>query len=299
MIRSLDDLSPATADRARRWLEASVAHLPQDYRDVVRDDLLGAMFAVVEAGMTPQELAAAVAPLAAATVPSDEEAGERTDGSRLVGTWWGIPYDLRPPTGERIRRSMWNPADPHLLRPRAFGVGWDLNVGALAVRLGLIEPDAEDVPFTSVPPQAYRVAAALPLALSAAVVAHYVVRGRSLADSLPRHWSAAGRPDAWTSKRAAASTDLLVAAGAGAFGLTALSPRRPGAERAGRLAVATGAAGGAAAITVARSVPHGGWWVGPLIIASLAGGAGVSLLGLALAGRRGEQERDLTGKARA
>ena len=148
MIRSLDDLSPATADRARRWLEASVAHLPQDYRDVVRDDLLGAMFAVVEAGMTPQELAAAVAPLAAATVPSDEEAGERTDGSRLVGTWWGIPYDLRPPTGERIRRSMWNPADPHLLRPRAFGVGWDLNVGALAVRLGLIEPDAEDVPFT-------------------------------------------------------------------------------------------------------------------------------------------------------
>ena len=43
MIRSLDDLSPATADRARRWLEASVAHLPQDYRDVVRDDLLGAV----------------------------------------------------------------------------------------------------------------------------------------------------------------------------------------------------------------------------------------------------------------
>lgn len=296
MIRSLDDLSPATAQAARRWLDASVAHLPPEYRGVVRDDMLGSMYAAVEPDMTPEAFATAVAGIPAFAAPL--AADEAPEGeSRLQGTWHGIPYDFRPPTGDRIRQSMWNPADPRLLRPRAFGAGWDLNLAAVAVRLGILEPDAEDVPFTSVPESGYRVAAALPLALTAAVVAHYVVRGGTLADPLPRHWSASGRPDAWTPKRAAARTDLLVAAGAGTFGLTALRPSRSGAERAGRLALATAAAGCAAAITVARSVPRGGWWVGPLTVGSMVGGAALPLLGLALAGRRGEQRRDLAEEA--
>jgi Family of unknown function (DUF5808) len=55
-------------------------------------------------------------------------------------TWHGVvagfvPYDLRRPTLARIRERMWNPESGHLISPRAFGVGWTLNVGRL---VGLI-----------------------------------------------------------------------------------------------------------------------------------------------------------------
>jgi hypothetical protein len=47
---------------------------------------------------------------------------------RIAGV---IPYDLRPPTLDRFRLRWWNPDDPRILTPRAFGVGWDINVGRL------------------------------------------------------------------------------------------------------------------------------------------------------------------------
>ena len=51
-------------------------------------------------------------------------------------TWHGalfgrIPYDLRVPSIERIRHTLWDPANPRILVPTAFGVGWTLNAGAL------------------------------------------------------------------------------------------------------------------------------------------------------------------------
>ena len=39
----------------------------------------------------------------------------------------GPPYDLRPPTLERLRQTYWNPDEPRVVVPRCFGVGWDLN----------------------------------------------------------------------------------------------------------------------------------------------------------------------------
>jgi hypothetical protein len=47
------------------------------------------------------------------------------------GDVFGIPYDFRFPTAGRIRRAWWNPADPRLFVPRAFGVGWDVNLHRL------------------------------------------------------------------------------------------------------------------------------------------------------------------------
>jgi hypothetical protein len=44
------------------------------------------------------------------------------------GTVFGVPYDLRPPTVERLQRSWWNPEDPRLFTPRSFGIGWDINL---------------------------------------------------------------------------------------------------------------------------------------------------------------------------
>lgn len=51
-------------------------------------------------------------------------------------TWHGevagfIPYDFRPPTLARIKRSFWAPDDPRILTPRALGVGWGINVARL------------------------------------------------------------------------------------------------------------------------------------------------------------------------
>ncbi|MFC4947118.1 DUF5808 domain-containing protein [Pseudonocardia sp. GCM10023141] len=52
------------------------------------------------------------------------------------GTLGGlVPYDLRPPTASRLRRAMWNPDEPAVLVPHAFGVGWTVNMAAVAALL--------------------------------------------------------------------------------------------------------------------------------------------------------------------
>lgn len=53
--------------------------------------------------------------------------GERTWHGRLFGV---IPYDLRLPTPGRIGGRLWNPSEPRLLVPTAFGVGWTVNLAA-------------------------------------------------------------------------------------------------------------------------------------------------------------------------
>lgn len=61
---------------------------------------------------------------------------------RETRTWHGrlcdcLPYDLRPPTLARLRASLWNPASSSVLTPTAFGVGWSVNLAALATCLGI------------------------------------------------------------------------------------------------------------------------------------------------------------------
>jgi Family of unknown function (DUF5808) len=60
-------------------------------------------------------------------------AGERTWHGTVFGF---VPYDVRPPTLERLKSSLWNPDDPRVITPQPFGVGWSLNVYQLARRLG-------------------------------------------------------------------------------------------------------------------------------------------------------------------
>jgi Family of unknown function (DUF5808) len=61
---------------------------------------------------------------AAVATELSKPAGKRTWHGRILGF---VPYDFRPPTIERIKSRMWNPNDPRLFTPRAFGVGWDVN----------------------------------------------------------------------------------------------------------------------------------------------------------------------------
>jgi hypothetical protein len=44
----------------------------------------------------------------------------------------GVPYDLRPPTMDKLRRAVWDPDNPDLVVPHAFGVGWSINFARLA-----------------------------------------------------------------------------------------------------------------------------------------------------------------------
>lgn len=57
---------------------------------------------------------------------------------KKTGTFLGIPYDWRRPTWTVIKERMWNPADPRIFTPHAFGWGWSINLYQLFRRLGLI-----------------------------------------------------------------------------------------------------------------------------------------------------------------
>jgi hypothetical protein len=48
-----------------------------------------------------------------------------------TGQIMGVPYDIRPPTLDRIRERIWNPDNPQIIVPRVFGAGWTINLGRL------------------------------------------------------------------------------------------------------------------------------------------------------------------------
>ncbi|MBI2869708.1 MAG: hypothetical protein HYX96_07780 [Chloroflexi bacterium] len=64
---------------------------------------------------------------------------------RDARTWSGkignvVPYDLRPPTPERVKKCFWDPDSPRLFKPEPFGFGWGINLHAVIDRLSLNEP---------------------------------------------------------------------------------------------------------------------------------------------------------------
>jgi uncharacterized membrane protein len=61
------------------------------------------------------------------------------------GTLFGIPYDFRWPTIERLRETFWNKDTARVLVPNAFGMGWSINFYPL-----INPPTAEPMPETSV-----------------------------------------------------------------------------------------------------------------------------------------------------
>ena len=96
-----------------------------------------------------------------------------------------------------------DPENPQLFVRRTIGLGWDLNLGALAVRLGLIRPD-DSLPDLDpyVPARVRRALALAPLVGAATtIVAAGVVGVR--ARKLPTGWNSAFRPRSFASPAAA------------------------------------------------------------------------------------------------
>jgi hypothetical protein len=82
-------------------------------------------------------IAAAAGALVGAAVA--RELDKPADAREWHGDVGGVPYDFRPPTLEKLRRSAWDPENPSLLTPHAFGVGWSVNFARLAA---LVQPEA-------------------------------------------------------------------------------------------------------------------------------------------------------------
>ena len=274
----------ACLDRVGRSVDA-------EYRADVIGDLRAWFADHLETGATTDDVTAL-----AATVGDAEESGATDDvGHARFG---GVPIDLTPPTAERVALTWWNPRDPRIFVPRVFGLGWSLNLGAVAVKLSLIEPDAEDEPFENTPAPALRTALVVPVALAAAVVAHYVVRGPGLPARLPNQLDVAGRVGSWTTKPVAAATDIAVAVVPTAWAAWTIGRGVNGARAAGSIASATASAGIAAGLTLWRVAALDGKarpQAGLGLLALLWLPAGTLLLALARAGRAAEQRRDLGG----
>lgn len=296
MIESLEILDVEARLVLDECLGRVGASVEPEYRNAVLDDLRAWFADHLEPGADAADVTALAATALKDSLAgaSDPSAGENP------GRLGGIPIDFTPPTAARVAHTWWNPRDEHIFVPRVFGLGWAVNLGAVAVRLGLIEPDAEDEPFENTPATTMRQALVVPGLLSAAVVAHYLVRGRGLPDRLPNKLDIAGRVSTWTSKPAAAATDIAVALLPTAWAAIKIGRGAGGAQAAGSLATATGAASVAAGLTLWRVAALDGRprpWFGAGLAGLLWLPAGALLLALARSGRAAEQRRDL-GSAR-
>lgn len=199
--------------------------------------------------------------------------GERPPVRRVLG----VPTALSPRGLVHRAARSFSPADP-LLVPRAYGIGWDVNLGALAVRAGLAHPDDLDDDLDLAPAQmtALSLVPAL-LALGvAATGTHWAPRG-------PRQGRAGRAPADGRGPAVALLPPALAAAALGAVdvlggaslpqrlghavtsvlltgvGVAGALQRRPGASsarltQAGVVAAAGALAGGAAVLTLRAAV---------------------------------------------
>ncbi len=60
------------------------------------------------------------------------------------GDYYGIPFDFRMPTVDRIRERVWNPDDYRVITPTAFGVGWCINLYQAGCQMGFIQDQQQD-----------------------------------------------------------------------------------------------------------------------------------------------------------
>lgn len=289
MMESVEALDAEAREELARQLARIGRRVAAGYRDVVLEDLRAWFTDHLEPGATAADVRALA-----------DELGEPDDTAAGLRAWLQrLPLHVALPSAERVAHTWWNPRDERLFVPRVFGLGWTLNVGAVAVRLRLIEPDAEDEPFEHTPAPVLRAALAVPAVLAAAVGAHYVVRWRALPARLPNQLDVVGRVGGWTSRSTAAAVDVTAALAPTVWAAWQLGRGASGARAAGALATATASAGLAAGLTVWRTAALDGRprpWVGPALAGLLWLPAGAVLLGLARAGRAGELRQDLEEK---
>jgi hypothetical protein len=185
---------------AQGWEDAVV-----DLRAHVRDRLQAGAGMPEDAVRVLAELGTTEALVAAYldASPDDDSDGLLPDDVPPAGTGrlLGAPYDLRiaKSSGRYASRS-WNPLDRRVVVPKAVGIGWTINFGALAVRTHLVSPDDEDIPFGAVPPRIVVATLAAPLAALATFVVLAALSWADLPAQVPMHWAISGHADGYGSR---------------------------------------------------------------------------------------------------
>ncbi|MDL5350792.1 DUF5808 domain-containing protein [Microbacterium sp. zg-YB36] len=155
------------------------------------------------------------------------------DDTATAGPRWrllGLPVELRGPMSAEVRSRTWDPANPKLFVPRLLGIGWTLNLGAVAVRLGLIRPDdtGDDV-LAAIPQRRLHQAHAVPLVIAGTTAAVIAATWRALPPTVAAGFDLGGRaqehaprwalladlalgavPALWAQRRSAPTEDRLV-----------------------------------------------------------------------------------------
>lgn len=122
-------------------------------------ELLEAGIEPVEALGTPEDYAGELLDALASDATADEP------HLRVLG----LPVETRGLVSAKVRSRIWNPESPRLVVPRLLGVGWTLNLGALAVKLRLIRPDdATSEVLDQIPNRTVRAAQFAPLLVAGA-----------------------------------------------------------------------------------------------------------------------------------
>ena len=129
----------------------------------------------------------------------------------------GIPVSWSGFTKPDARLRAFEPENPDLLVPRAFGIGWAPNLGAIAVRLGLLRPD-DSVPdlVDHIPPTSVKALRLGPLVGATAVIIAGAYTARRH-DQLPTNWGLTLRPTHWGSGATAMATPVMISAAAGVW----------------------------------------------------------------------------------
>ena len=267
-----------------------------ELRAHVRDRLSGtagtasdAQRVLAELG-SPERLARAFADAA------DDDAGAGPRGASLVGRVLGMPYDVRTPTSDRFASRVWDPSNPHVLVPKALGLGWTVNFGALAVKARLILPDDEDATFAAAPAGVVAATLAAPAVVVAALGVLVATRWSGLPATVPTHWNALGQVNGYSSRGTAVALAGVLAVVPLLLATWVHARRRRAFNRVAASAVSLGFATLALGIFGQTLVSVGGsparWpmWVG---IAGLVVLPFLLLVGVSRLGRAAEQRRDL------
>lgn len=299
---TIDDIPAPAREAVERYLAEVTSAMrgsDADVRAATIDDLRDHFCFGLAPDATESDVAKIVAELGVPASFGNADAARAADDDDALGagTILGIPYDVRVPTAERVARRWWNPHDRRIFVPRVFGIGWDLNFGAIAVRTGLLEPDSEDEPFGLVPRWAFLVALAVPVGLTVCMLGSYVVLQGSLGASLPVHWDLAGEPDDYWATLQAFGFLLAMAAAPAVWAAVSVARRRPPLNQGAVIALAALFAALSCSLwaltLVTEFTGYAAWWLPPLFILPAVAVPLVVLVGLSRVGRRAEMRRDL------
>ncbi len=229
-------------------------------------ELLEAGIDPVEALGTPEDYAGELLDALASDASADEP------HLRVLG----LPLETRGLVSAKVRSRTWNPESPRLVVPRLFGVGWTLNLGALAVRLRLIRPDdATSEVLDQIPERSVRTAQLAPLLVAGATAGVLARMWKKLPDRVASGFDAFGRQNRTSSKLSMLGSLTLGLAPA----LWSLRTQDSTEDRlvsaASATTLATVSASAVAASILSARGPHGRW--GLLVPAGIVLGIAASL----------------------